>query len=217
MQASGVYEILNTVNGKRYVGSTVNMKKRWSTHRRKLRAGGHHSQALQRAWNKYGEESFKFKPILTCAPTKQMLLFYEQQLLDKVKPEYNIADTAGSTLGIKLAESVRAKMSSSALKRVQTTEGRKNLFVKGAIRGPQSAEHIEKRVAPRRGVPCSEEARQKMSASHIGKPMHPATRAAIAIANHGNTHTKGRKLSLEHVAAMRAGYAAYQAAKGASS
>lgn len=86
---SGVYEILNTVNGKRYIGQTSNLKARWREHRKTLRGKRHPNKHLQAAWNKYGEAAFKFLPILTCSVT--MLDFYEQQLLDKVSPEYNIA------------------------------------------------------------------------------------------------------------------------------
>lgn len=30
---SGIYQIINTVNGKRYIGSAVNLGKRWINHR----------------------------------------------------------------------------------------------------------------------------------------------------------------------------------------
>lgn len=50
--SSGIYEIVNTINGKRYVGSAVSLKRRWVDHRRDLRAGKHHSRHLQNAWAK---------------------------------------------------------------------------------------------------------------------------------------------------------------------
>lgn len=36
LRHAGIYEIRNTVNGKRYIGSTVNFKRRWWAHRAKL-------------------------------------------------------------------------------------------------------------------------------------------------------------------------------------
>lgn len=63
---SGIYEIVNTVNGKRYIGSAKKFKIRWSKHVSALRLCKHHSRHLQAAWNKYGEAAFKFLPILTC-------------------------------------------------------------------------------------------------------------------------------------------------------
>src|SRR5574340_833239 len=93
---TGVYEILNRENGKRYIGSALNLNRRIGRHRGDLRRGEHHSQKLQRAWNKHGEQAFVFKEILTCQPS--MLLFYEQQLLDKAQPEYNIGAIAGAAM-----------------------------------------------------------------------------------------------------------------------
>ena len=48
------------MNGKKYVGSAVNFKRRRRKHRKSLRKGTHHSPHLQNAWNKYGEDNFKF-------------------------------------------------------------------------------------------------------------------------------------------------------------
>lgn len=36
---SGVYMILDTVSGRRYIGSAVNIPKRWKEHRRGLESG----------------------------------------------------------------------------------------------------------------------------------------------------------------------------------
>lgn len=56
----GIYEILNKVNGKRYIGKSKNTKSRWQQHRSSLRGGKHHNVHLQRAWDTYKEESFSF-------------------------------------------------------------------------------------------------------------------------------------------------------------
>jgi hypothetical protein len=56
----GVYQIKNLVSGKSYIGSSNIIQKRWTQHRRELRAGIHFNPKLQNAWNKYGEENFKF-------------------------------------------------------------------------------------------------------------------------------------------------------------
>lgn len=56
-----IYHIVNRVNGKMYVGQTINFQNRKTTHLRNLRNNQHHSQKLQRAWNKYGEENFYFQ------------------------------------------------------------------------------------------------------------------------------------------------------------
>ena len=60
MKTPVIYKIVNTVNGKFYVGSTHNQYERFRTHRNKLRGNRHHCAHLQAAWNKYGESAFVF-------------------------------------------------------------------------------------------------------------------------------------------------------------
>jgi group I intron endonuclease len=55
-----IYKIINRVNDKFYVGSTVNKKVRFREHRKQLRGNRHHCKHLQAAWNKYGEVKFDF-------------------------------------------------------------------------------------------------------------------------------------------------------------
>ena len=59
-KASGIYAIVNCVNGKRYVGSAVNFRRRLYGHRSHLRRGTHHNHHLQTAWVKYGHDAFVF-------------------------------------------------------------------------------------------------------------------------------------------------------------
>lgn len=57
---AAIYKIINVVNNKFYVGSTVNPVERFRTHRKRLRRNSHHCTHLQAAWNKYGESAFVF-------------------------------------------------------------------------------------------------------------------------------------------------------------
>ena len=66
---TGIYEILNTANNKWYRGQTIDdFDTRWSRHKRALNSGTHVNKHLQRAWNKYGQEAFKFTILSRCAP-----------------------------------------------------------------------------------------------------------------------------------------------------
>lgn len=64
---SGIYKIINTLNGKYYVGSTNRLSYRWYRHRINLRAGKHINAHLQNAWNKYGEDKFRFVVVEYCS------------------------------------------------------------------------------------------------------------------------------------------------------
>ena len=54
-----IYKITNKENGKFYIGSTIDMTKRKREHFRQLKKGEHHCFHLQRAYEKYGKESFE--------------------------------------------------------------------------------------------------------------------------------------------------------------
>lgn len=57
---SGVYEIVSP-NGRRYIGQSTNIARRFAVHRCLLRKGNHHSRALQADWNALGESAFKIE------------------------------------------------------------------------------------------------------------------------------------------------------------
>ncbi len=124
---SGVYRIKNIVNGKVYIGSSVNIVGRLSNHKKWLSQNIHGNKHLQNAYNKYGDSAFIFEiydevAILYDLKTltveqrrilkrslKPNILFFEQLWLDNFeswKPEngYNKSPTAGSNLGIKVSE-----------------------------------------------------------------------------------------------------------------
>lgn len=55
-----IYHITNKLNGKKYIGQTVNINRRKRVHFNRLNNKNHHSPKLQMAWNKYGEDNFDF-------------------------------------------------------------------------------------------------------------------------------------------------------------
>lgn len=114
IKISGIYCIENAINEKMYIGSSVDIKRRFQEHIRKLNKNEHHSQHLQRTWNK-NPGSFIFK-ILEIVPDKDDLIEREQWWLDiletyKDDKGYNARKDADSNLGLKWSESRRIKNS----------------------------------------------------------------------------------------------------------
>lgn len=107
----GVYQITNVANGNFYIGSSFNIRKRLADHRQRLDNNKHGNQHLQRAWAKYGEDSFTFETILLC--DKSMTLYCEQELLEQLKPAYNMCPTAGSSSGRITSAATRALISAA--------------------------------------------------------------------------------------------------------
>lgn len=66
MKIAGIYKITNLIDGKIYIGQTVNYEKRKRSHKSHLLNNKHCNSHLQRAFNKYGEDSFKIELIQKC-------------------------------------------------------------------------------------------------------------------------------------------------------
>ena len=175
---TGIYEIENLVNGNFYIGSAVNIDKRWGQHRSDLRKGKHINKHLQSAFNKYGENAFKFM-ILEVVLFPEGLIPLEQKYLDELKPEYNISPTAGSLFGVKCTEETKKKMS-KALKGNKNRLGKhfseetKKKISEALKRKPNNflgkhhSEETKRKIGEAHKNP-SEETRQKMSKAHRGK------------------------------------------------
>jgi group I intron endonuclease len=101
MSNSGIYRIVNTSNGKFYIGSTVDFEKRKKEHFRQLKNNAHHSKIFQNAYNKENKKDcFIFEIILICC--ENMNLFYEQKIINIFLPQYNVAKNSTAPLkGVK--------------------------------------------------------------------------------------------------------------------
>ena len=203
--AAGIYEILNTVNGKRYIGQSVDIDRRWKEHRKTLRKGIARHAYLQAAWNKYGEAAFKFSILVMCEKNRDALFLYEQQAFNALKPEYNLAPIAGSNLGVKhrpevcAAISARMKGKTYAKGTRRTPEQCQNISESliGKKRGPQTPEHL----ANRKAAGCGKligfkhppEFGAAISARQTGKKLPEEWSKNIAKGKIGNTVWRGRK------------------------
>lgn len=169
---SGIYAIRNTLNGKVYVGSAVNVDARWVLHRLHLNRGSHHCPPLQHAWVKHGDLAFVFEIIEAVERRKEALHSREQAHLDDAFATglaYNVCRTAASCLGIKRSAETRAKQSAALGGRKLSPEHVAKIVVR--MRGHNfSPEHLAKATAATRGRKRTAEDRAKMSASRRNSP-----------------------------------------------
>ena len=86
----GIYCIENLINNKKYIGQSINIKHRWDYHKSELRNNQHKNTHLQNAWNKYGENNFKFS-IIECCSVDELdeKEVYYISLYDTYKNGYN--------------------------------------------------------------------------------------------------------------------------------
>lgn len=88
MKGQFIYKIVNLVNGKFYVGSTINTRERFRTHRKRLRSGRHHCKHLQAAWDKYGEDVFVFHIVETVPEGQSLQIAEDVWLIQHVGKPY---------------------------------------------------------------------------------------------------------------------------------
>lgn len=125
----GIYKILNTINGKFYIGSSVNLRKRLYEHFRELELGIHTNKHLQNAWIKYGKEGFKFQVIEKVEKiTNEELRNLETYYIQKTKcyiPTigYNNIPGGIGTYGIPCSEEKKLKISEANKGKIAWNKG----------------------------------------------------------------------------------------------
>lgn len=176
-EKTGIYGIINTANGKVYVGqTTMNFGDRRDSHFSSLRHGKHPCTELQNDYIKYGDAAFAFVVLCECGPEeidRYESLFIEQYM------EHGMAynKCTGGRVGYKgppISE-----------------EAKRMIGEKNRIHGL--------------GRKASEETKQKMSAAHRGKkfmPLSDERKANLSRALSGE-HGGLAKLTEEQVLEIR--------------
>ena len=120
-----IYRITNTVNGKCYIGQTIQgLEKRWCAHRNKAK---HKSNShLHNAIRKYGPDVFVVE--LLEETTDEQLNDRERYWVAEFHPAYNMTDGGE---GGRPSDDVRAKMSAAA--KVREMKRRNNRLMKTTV------------------------------------------------------------------------------------
>lgn len=96
---SGVYMFINNVTKDRYIGSSINLTKRMTSHFYHANLTVNNKNIINRAMNKYKLESFSLAILEFCEKDPVACTRSEQKWLDIYKPSYNILKIAGSSFG----------------------------------------------------------------------------------------------------------------------
>jgi len=213
-KTGGIYRIIYLRNGDEYIGSAMNLYRRWELHKSQLRMGRHHSKYMQRVFDKYGLDAFEFEiiehlpipPGWTNLQAKDRLIPIEQEWLDERQPAMNGSKVAGSLLGYKHSEETRRKISESQKGRKHTPETRAKMSesAKGHKRtlGRKLTEEHKRAISngQQNRPPVSEETRAKMRESAKKRWDNPEEREKIAAQHRGTTASQETKdkLSASH-------------------
>lgn len=126
MKVSGIYAIKNQVNGKVYIGQSVDIYTRWNNHKYSLNAGNHPNTHLQNAWEKYGADNFVFEVVCECKSSviddleKKYISIY-----NSYKNGYN-NDLGGHKGNRQFSDETKRKISKALLGKKQTPEHSKH-------------------------------------------------------------------------------------------
>jgi group I intron endonuclease len=165
--SGGVYQIINLVNGMRYIGSTSNLNKRKANNFYALRHNKHSNKNLQSDWNKYGEKNFSFQ-VIEYVGRFDKLIEREQYYIDTLKLQYNICPVAGSCLRRVLTLRTKQKISESMKKIVPSAEKRQKMreIFTGRVFSDKTRE-LMSQAAIGRSLP--EEVKEKISKTKRGE------------------------------------------------
>lgn len=130
MKKTGIYKIVNLITEKVYVGSAVDIDKRWYNHKRLLSNNKNKLPKLQNSVNKHGIDNFIFEIVEEC--TKDILIEREQYWIDyfdSYKNGYNSRPIANSNLGTVFSKEHREKISNSHKGKIVSEESKKKMSV----------------------------------------------------------------------------------------
>lgn len=156
---SGVYKIVNVIDGKIYVGESKNIERRFIDHIYKLLKKEHVNNHLQNAVNLYGLENFRFEVLEFCdsIETKRVEHHWVIRLQSFEKDKgYNIKPTDPEKVNLRKIE--------TSLKIYQTKK--KNAEIKGYWLSPETIQKIQQ---SRKGYRHSEETKAKIGFKSLGR------------------------------------------------
>lgn len=186
-----VYTITHIASGKKYVGQSTKLAKRWAGYRN-LECKG--QPKLLNAIRKYGVEAFAFDVVFTAYDKNQLdwLECWFISELDTVNTGYNCM--SGGANGKPGAET-RAKMRAAQLGKTNSLETRRKMSA--ARMGKKlSPEHSAKLLATHLGIPKSLETRAKIRAAHLGKTLSPEHCAKLSVAHRGKMPTPETRVKM---------------------
>lgn len=128
--ATGVYKITNKLNERIYIGSSLNIERRWVRHRYELRRNFHGNQFLQNDWNKCGEDNFEFEILETLS--KEDIRIVEQQYLNKYYDNdscYNLCPHVELDKAVLLNKQLKNKIKTSLRKKWENPEYKEKMRI----------------------------------------------------------------------------------------
>jgi len=158
---AGIYRWTNIINYKSYIGSANDLRTRfwiYFSNNRLINS----KMPIYKAILKHGYDNFKLEILEYCDPN--IVLAREQYFIDLLKPEYNVLNVAGSTLGYKHTAETLTKFKT----RQVSNKTRTNLAK--AAKGRILTQEVRAKISKARtGIKLSDETKTKLSIIGVTK------------------------------------------------
>lgn len=153
----GIYKITNKINGKFYIGQSVDIERRFMEH--KTPHGTMNSIKL--AMKKYGKENFSFEVIEECSEND--LNEREMYWIATLKPQYNRCGGGTGAKGHHVSEEVRSELSRKSKAYWDRLPDEKKQSIMRNLTGPPVGHLV------------SDETKGKLRAANLGKKQSAQT------------------------------------------
>lgn len=179
---SGIYQIKSTINGKIYIGSAVNIVKRYREHLSGIINKNHKCTYLNNHSKKHGNV-FVFSVLTVCE--KVELISKEQFFIDTLKPivpnGFNVRLIATSDIG--------AKRNPESIKKAVETKRKNGHKPFSTI----DRSHYKKENHPNFGKHLSDETKKKIGIGNKGKKLTDQQKERMRLTSTGRLHTDETK------------------------
>ena len=155
----GIYKITNKINGKSYVGKSINIERRIAEHK----CINHETnKSLKFAYKKYGLDNFEFEILEQCL--EEELNEKEIYYIQKIKPEYNRTTGGDGSPSHKISNKTRQILVEKGKEFWnRLSEEQKNNIIKNNLKGRPIGHDV------------SSETREKLRQSNLGKKQSKLT------------------------------------------
>jgi len=166
-----IYKIRNLVNGKVYIGQSLNVDRRFNTH--KVIAIRGKKSALANAIRKYGIDNFVVEVLGKCS-TRESANRYETRCIkleNKKRKTYNMTLGGEGFIGGRHSKESREKLSKATLGRIVTWGDKISAGKLGKKRPPLSKDWRKRISEGMKGIKRSKKTRMKIRKALKGIPL----------------------------------------------
>lgn len=179
-----IYEIVNTVNSKRYIGYTIDPTRRWKVHRSIVNKKKHNTFAIHKAMTKHGMENFSMNVIYCSTDKDHCLKFAEPYFIKYFSSKitdngYNLTDGGESNYGWVPSEETRKIWKLQRIGKRLSDEHKLKLLIANTGRRKSAETRAKlKENALKFGFKpiMTTEMLEKKRLNQIGKPIHSEER-----------------------------------------